>query len=129
MTRDDEGAMEGKQILVVDDEESIRFTFETFLAEEGYLVTTAGNYSEAVSCLVTDRFDLVFLDIILDGGSGIDLLKQIKDRNLSCLAVMMTGYPNLQAFGDAKKLGAAGFLTKPISQSQLLSATREALQS
>lgn len=120
--------MTGKRILVVDDEESIRFTFETFLIEEGYQVTTACSYSEASSHIVTGQFDLIFLDVILEGGSGMDLLRQIKHLKLSCATVMMSGYPGFEMLMDAERLGAAAFLPKPVSQAQLLGIAKEMLE-
>ena len=62
----------GYKILVVDDEESIRFTFDSFLTDEGYEVVTADSTKACTDKLDQDDFDIVFLDIMLGTDSGID---------------------------------------------------------
>ena len=69
------------KILIIDDEESIRFTFSSFLADEGYLTDTASNYSEALTKIAAGDIDLIFSDILLGGDSGIDILREIRRNN------------------------------------------------
>ena len=64
------------KILVVDDEEGIRFSFNIFLAEDGYEVSTAASYSEAIELINKTEYDLIFADIILDRKTGKQLLLQ-----------------------------------------------------
>ncbi|MFO0754620.1 MAG: sigma 54-interacting transcriptional regulator [Thermodesulfovibrionales bacterium] len=116
------------KILVIDDEESIRFTFESFLQEEGHTVLTARDFKEALSRMGEGDFDLIFTDIILGGSTGIDILKEVKERNLSCPVVIITGYPSLDTATDAVRLGAFDYLPKPVKQETLLHITRMALQ-
>jgi two-component system, NtrC family, response regulator HydG len=95
--------MENKaNILVIDDEESIRFTFNTFLSDEGYSVTTASDYGEASALITGPGCDLVFADILLGGGrTGIDLMREARERNLDCPFVIVTGAPNVESAADA----------------------------
>jgi DNA-binding NtrC family response regulator len=79
------------RILVIDDEEAIRFTFERFLRAAGHLVTTAGSCREALEQINTTTFDIVFADIILEDGTGIEILRHIKAKGLSCPVIMITG--------------------------------------
>ena len=73
--------MDQRKILVVDDEESIRFTFESFLTDEGHEVETASGYRRGQDLIREKRFDLVFIDIILDDGkSGIVLLESVREH-------------------------------------------------
>ncbi|HET6516484.1 MAG TPA: sigma-54-dependent Fis family transcriptional regulator [Thermodesulfovibrionales bacterium] len=116
------------RILVVDDEESIRFTFDHFLSEKGYAVTAARDYHEALSAISEGTFDLVFADIILEGKTGIDLLREIKAVDPSCPVVMITGYPHHNSASDALRLGAFDYIPKPVDQETLLRITRMALQ-
>ena len=60
-----------EKILIVDDEESIRYTYRNFLEEAGYEVSTAENYEEALLLHKNYNFDLVYIDIILHGMTGI----------------------------------------------------------
>lgn len=116
------------RILVVDDEESIRFTFADFLREEGYDVDTAENYASAMAKIGEGDYDVIFADIILGDKTGIDILQKAKEKNPGCPVVMMTGYPNLETVSDALRLGAFDYVTKPVSQEALLHSTGMALK-
>jgi two-component system, NtrC family, response regulator HydG len=115
-------------ILVVDDEESIRFTFEAFLAEEGYAVTTAASLEQALQRCAASEFDLIFSDILLGGGSGVELLRQLRAKNPACPVVMITGFPTLETATEALRLGAYDYIPKPVTQEILLRVTRMALR-
>ena len=116
------------RILVIDDEESIRFTFERFLRAAGHIVATAASCGEALARLSETSFDLVFADIILEDGTGIDLLREIKARGLSCPVVMITGDPGVRTATDSIRLGAFDYIPKPVNQESLLGVTRTALK-
>jgi len=116
------------KILVVDDEESIRFTFESFLSDEGHEVTTAGEYDEALGIISRNEFDLIFMDIVLGGKTGIDLLKEVRNRAVNCSVIMITGYPNVETASAALRLGAFDYIFKPVKQEILLHITSMALQ-
>jgi DNA-binding NtrC family response regulator len=116
------------RILIVDDEESIRFTFENFLSEEGYKIFTARNYNEAISILSRESFDLVFADILLEGMTGVDILRKIREKKLNCPVIMITGEPNIETASDALRLGAFDYIPKPVRQDTLLRIAKNALQ-
>lgn len=117
------------RILVIDDEESIRYTFESFLLDEGYSVDTARDYNEAVGCLNDADFDLVFADVVLPGGkTGIDVFRELRSRNLDCPVVMITGDPNVESASDAVRLGAFDYIPKPLRQETLLRVAAMALK-
>lgn len=116
------------RILVVDDEEGLRHTFALFLTREGYSrVCEAGSVAEAVALLGSEQFDLVISDIVLGDGNGIDLLREIRQRNLQCPVVMVTGYPNIETAAEAVRLGAYDYLPKPVKKDALLDVARRAL--
>ena len=116
-----------RKILVVDDEESIRFTFSYFLKEEGYDVVTASDLKSARRILFHTQLDLIFIDIVLGGESGLDLLKQVKSLYLKHPVVMITGNPTLDNATDALRLGAFDFLLKPVRKDNLLRAVSLAI--
>lgn len=118
----------GLKILVIDDEESIRYTFKSFLLDEGYEVLTAPDYQEALSVIDTTELDLIFADILLEGKTGIDVLRKTKERNLRCPVVMITGDPNIDSAAEALRLGAFDYIPKPIKQDTLLRITKIALK-
>ena len=104
------------RILVIDDEESIRFTFERFLKTEGHVVATAESCSEALARINEMSFDVIFADIILGDGTGIDILREIRARGLSCPVIMITGDPGVETAADSIRLGAFDYIPKPINQ-------------
>jgi len=120
---------EESRILVVDDEESLRLTFKTFLAREGYgPVTVASTFEEALKLIENNTYDLIVSDIVLEGASGIDLLRRAKELNQDCPVVMVTGYPNIKSASEAVRLGAFDYLAKPVKKEELLRTARMALQ-
>ena len=90
--------MESKQkqsgsILVVDDEDSLRDTFHFFLTREGYEpVLTVATFKEALSILRNQPVDLVLSDIVLEGSSGIDLLKYTRRLGIDCPFIIITDF-------------------------------------
>ncbi|MGD9158017.1 MAG: sigma 54-interacting transcriptional regulator [Desulfobacteraceae bacterium] len=118
--------MEAK-ILVIDDEESIRFTFETHLTNEGHEVFTSKDYQSAIKIIEKNNLDLVFADLILKEHTGIEILSKVKELGLNCPVIMMTGNPSIQTTTEAVRLGAFDYLLKPIYKEPLLRATKIAL--
>ncbi len=117
-----------EKILIVDDEESIRFTYRNFLEEAGYDVFTAENYDEALLVQAKIDFDLVFIDIILNGMTGIDLLKSFKNKNSNCQVIIITGVPTIETAAEAIRLGALDYIVKPVRQDTLLRASSMAMR-
>lgn len=114
-------------ILVIDDEESIRFTFESFLRDEGYSVSTAAGCSEAILYMSQQEFDLIIADLFLQYESGLDILEQVKQQNPRCEVVIMTAYPSLETAMRAIRLGALDYMPKPVTQQVLLDAAQRAM--
>lgn len=120
--------MMAKQILVVDDEESIRYTFDIFLSEEGYQVSCAENYDEAVAFLNKADFDLIFADIFMDGKTGLDLLKVVHQKNPNIPVIMITGVPSIETATESLRHGAFDYITKPVRQDALKRSVSVALK-
>lgn len=124
--------MKGKtvksKILIVDDEEILKFTIEQFLLLDGYEVYKAGSYDEAISKIEKIEFDLIFADIVLQGKTGVDLLREIKDRNLTCPVVLITGNPEINTAAEAVRLGAYDYVPKPIKKDAILQTAKLALK-
>lgn len=116
------------KVLIIDDEESIRFAFKTHLSSEGYEVKTAKDFDSGLKTLISNNIDLVVTDIILDGQSGIDILREVKARDMQCSVIMITGEPNLETAADAVRLGAFDYLPKPIRKKTLLRVTAHAMR-
>ena len=109
-----------KLIMVVDDEAEIRNIIEEILIEEGYKTLTAASADEAKTLLVQHRPDLVFLDIWMPDQDGIELLKEwSSDQTKSFPVIMISGHATIETAIEATKLGATGFIEKPISIEKL----------
>jgi PAS domain S-box-containing protein len=115
------------RILVVDDEESIRFTFSSFLAKEGYEVVTAESYPAGLEMLSAGGIDLVFADIVLGGHAGTEILKEVKKTGMKCPVIMITGQPNVDSAAESVRQGAFDYLPKPVQKETLLRTTKIAL--
>jgi PAS domain S-box-containing protein len=117
-----------RRILVVDDEESIRFTFDAFLTDAGYRVDTAPSLRDALELAEETAYDAVFLDILLGRESGMEILRFMRERNPNCPVVMVTGAPELATAADAVRLGAFDYVTKPLHQEDLLRIAGRAIE-
>ena len=115
-------------IMVVDDEESIRYTFESFLTEEGYTVSTAADCDEGIALLREKDFDLIFADIILPGKTGIDLLKAAREIVPGVPVIMITGAPSVDTATESLRIGAFDYIVKPIRQESLMRSVNIALK-
>ncbi len=117
------------RILIVDDEESIRFTLECFLTEEGYEVVTAKSYLEAIEIIDAGSFDLMYADIILGGGkTGLDVIREARGRGMTCPIVIITGAPTVETAVEAARLGVFDYIPKPIRWENLMQTTKNALE-
>jgi DNA-binding response OmpR family regulator len=122
--------MDGTTVLIVEDEKDAVEMYRIVLEVEGYQVMVAYTLPAAVKELEKAKPDLVILDVVLRGSSGLDLCEMIRqDPQLADLPVViisnLDSEEDIQAGLDA---GANAYLTKPISQGELLEAVRENLK-
>lgn len=116
------------KILIVDDEESIRQTFEIFLKSAGYeYVKAVSTFDEAMESVSIVSYDLIVSDIVLVGPCGTDLLKKLREVGIKCPIVMVTGFPNLESAAESVRHGAFDYISKPVNKETLLHFTRQAL--
>jgi DNA-binding NtrC family response regulator len=117
------------QILVVDDEMGIRELLSEILGDEGHQVRLAQNASEARLIRNRMRPDLVLLDIWMPDTDGITLLKEwAGSGQLTMPVVMMSGHGTIDTAVEATRIGAFGFLEKPITLQRLLTTVGQALR-
>ncbi len=116
------------QILIVDDEASMRKMLDILLTQEGYEVQTAPNAEAAMDALNLHPFDLVLSDIRMPGLSGIDLLRRLKTEDSQTEVVLMTAYASTESAIEAIKLGAFDYVTKPFQVDELVNIVRHALE-
>ncbi|HEX5873192.1 MAG TPA: ATP-binding protein [Pyrinomonadaceae bacterium] len=114
-------------VLLVDDEPSIRLTMGEFLKRAGYSVTTAADYDSA-AVYDADNLDVAVIDVNLPGKSGIQLLQKIRDAKVYVPVIMITGEPNLSVIPEIVRSGAYDFIAKPIVKDVLLNAVARAVE-
>ncbi len=116
------------RILIVDDEENIRFSFKQFLTAAGYEVVTAAHPIDARAILAANEFDVAVIDRILsDGQNGIDLVKYIRAVQPFCEPVLMSGYPTFSSAAETLQFDTFAYLRKPVKQEKLCSVVAEAV--
>ena len=115
-------------ILVVEDEESLRHSLTRILRHAGYEVTGAADGLEALRRLDTSTFDLTYLDLRLPGMDGMQLLREIRTRFPQLPVILFTAHGSLQTALEALRLGANDYLLKPIDPEVLVSRTRTVIQ-
>ncbi len=121
--------MSQQNILIVDDEPDIRNLVQEILIDEGYAVRVAENTVTARQHANTLLPDLVLLDIWMPGEDGISLLKDWQGSNgIDCPVVMMSGHGTVETAVEATRLGAYGFIEKPLTTAKLLASVKRALE-
>ncbi|MDX2494937.1 MAG: response regulator, partial [Desulfuromusa sp.] len=117
-----------KNILIVDDEHSIRQSLEGILEDEGFKTSFAATGEECLTLIQTDDPDLILLDIWMPGIDGIETLKRIKQLRPHQLVVMMSGHGSIETAVKATRLGASDFIEKPLSLEKVLLSIQNALK-
>ena len=114
-------------VLLVDDEPSLRLTMSEFLKRAGYGVFAAANY-ESAAMVAAESIDVAVVDINLPGKSGIELLQKLCGERIYIPVIMITGEPNLSVIPEIVRAGAYDFIAKPIIKDVLLNAVARAVE-
>ena len=117
-----------RRILVVDDSELIGQQLSQLLNTPGREISVAHEGTTALEWLVERPYSLVLTDLRLPGISGLDLIREIRDRDLPVTVIVMTAYATVEAAVDAMKLGAYDFIQKPIDTVRLELLVHKALE-
>jgi DNA-binding NtrC family response regulator len=111
--------MPNEKVLIVDDEKLIRWSVRRQLDEWGYTAIEAESGTGGLAQIRAETPDLILLDVRLPDLSGIEVLREIKQNNLSIPVIMITGDPQLDDIKTAIKLGALDFIKKPLDFDEL----------
>ncbi|MFC1482824.1 sigma-54-dependent transcriptional regulator [Candidatus Margulisiibacteriota bacterium] len=117
-----------KNILLVDDERSVHYSFEKYWESSEFSLYSAFSAEEALSLLHEKDIHLVLLDIKLPGISGLEFLQNIKKEFPKILVIIITGYGSTESAIEAIKWGAFDYITKPFDLEQLQSVITRALE-
>jgi len=115
-------------ILIVDDEESVRTMLKRMLEREGYMCEVAEDAQKAGFILLTRNIDLVISDVQMPGKSGIELLDEIKQKRPEIAILIMTGFGDKNIAEAAISKGSFGYLHKPFQKTQVLASVSYALR-
>jgi len=116
------------RILVIDDEPGIREGIKRGLTPQGYIVETAENGEQGLALFRQNPCDLVLIDVMMPGISGIDLIGETHRIDPEAVCIIITGYATVEMAVRAIKEGAYDFLTKPFSVDDLLLVVRQGLE-
>jgi two-component system, NtrC family, response regulator AtoC len=120
--------MPKETILVVDDERLVRWSLQQKLEQWGYHVSLAEDGSTALGRIQLDNPDLITLDVKLPDMTGIDVLAELRDRNIRIPVIVITAFGIVDDAVRSLKLGAYDFIEKPINFEKLENAVRNALE-
>ncbi len=111
----------GYTILIVDDEEGLRYGLERLFKKQGFIVYAAGEFEKAVKIAEKFSIDVALLDLRLKSGDrGVELLKELKKIEPELLGIMITGYGSIDTAVASMKEGASDYILKPIDNLSLL---------
>ncbi|HEY5950052.1 MAG TPA: sigma-54 dependent transcriptional regulator [Kofleriaceae bacterium] len=114
-------------ILVIDDEPNILTTVRRSLELEGYAVEVAGGGAQGLAKLIEHDIDLVLLDVMMPGETGLEVLPKLRSAKPETMVVMMSGNATIETAVQATKGGAFDFIEKPLSGDKLLITVQNTL--
>src|SRR5678816_3008788 len=114
-------------LLVIDDEPNILTTVRRSLELEGYSVEVAGGGSAGLAKLAEHDIDLVLLDVMMPGETGLEVLPKLRTAKPETMVVMMSGNATIETAVNATKAGAFDFIEKPLSGDKLLITVQNTL--
>jgi len=116
------------RVLIVEDEQLIRWSLRQKFETRGYKVTEVENGKEAFSALDRDTYDLIMLDYKLPDTTGLDILRRVRQADNDVVVIMMTAYSSVESAVDAIKLGAFDYVSKPFDMETVLRTVEKALE-
>jgi two-component system nitrogen regulation response regulator NtrX len=115
-------------LLLVDDDANTLASLSRAFRLAGHEATVCDNASRAVELLKSEKFDVIFSDVVMPGKSGLEFLEEIKSAGVKAPVILISGQANIEMAVRATKLGALDFLEKPLSTDKLLITVENALR-
>ncbi|NIN63645.1 MAG: response regulator [Anaerolineae bacterium] len=115
------------KLLVVDDEPSVRSSLREILEHEGHEVVTAASGEEALSKLSEGSFDLVLVDLKMEGINGLEVMTEAKQLTPDTVVIMLTAYGTLDSAIGALRQGAHDYLLKPCNVEEIVASVETGL--
>ena len=118
----------GKKILIVDDEMSVRNSLREWFLEDGFAVETAEDGNAALQRMHSGPYDIVIIDLKMPGMDGITLERKIREIDKDAAIIILTAFASVETAVEALKLGAFDYVTKPVDPDELSNTVRNALK-
>ncbi len=115
-------------VLVIDDEERIRKACLSMLTQDGFSADKAENVEDGLNLLAERHFDIILLDLMMPGISGLEALVKIRAMHPDTVVIVITGYATLEHSIEAMKNGAYDFISKPFSPNDLRAVLTKAVE-
>lgn len=116
------------RVLIIDDEEVLRDVLDTMLRREGFENVLAATGEEGLARLDEEEVDLVILDMMLPGMSGMETLRSIKESHKSLPVIIITAYSSIDGAIEAMKQGAYHYIPKPFKNEEVILTVNKALE-
>ena len=111
-----------KNLIIVDDDLPFRERLTRSMEKKGFVVESFGSFKDSMNRLQTSKFDYAIVDMRLEDGSGLELIKKIKEISPTTKSLLLTGYGNIATAVAAIKTGAIDYLPKPAEIDQIYDA-------
>jgi DNA-binding response OmpR family regulator len=116
------------KILIIEDETELMEVIRQSLEKENFRVETAGDYANALDKIISFDYDCILLDIMLPGGSGLDILQELKNLDKSDNVIIISAKDSLDDKLTGLELGADDYLTKPFHIAELNARIKSVLR-
>lgn len=116
------------KILIIEDEAELQSTISDALIREGYLTETAGNFDQAFNKIISYEYDCILLDIMLPGGSGLELLSEIKKNRKKEAVIIISAKDSVEDKVSGLNMGADDYLTKPFHLAELNARVKSSIR-
>ncbi|HEX9020950.1 MAG TPA: sigma-54 dependent transcriptional regulator [Nitrospirota bacterium] len=117
-----------KNILIVEDEETLRESIKRIFAKEGFAVDGAESAEKGLALLEANGYDVIITDIILPGMDGIEMLVKVREQNPDQIVIVITAYASLDTSIKALRAGAYDYIMKPIIHEEIKQIVKNALR-
>lgn len=124
----DENIGKGLTMLILDDEEVVCEIGKGYFEKQGFNVQASLTIKDALSRINKNKFDVSLLDLHLEGGSGIDVLRVLREKQPRCQCIILTVENQESIVGKARAMGVADYLIKPLRLQEINKAVDKAVK-